>query len=404
MKDKTDKYIHCWPQFTNDGHPSYSPDGSLIVTDSYPDRARVASINLMDGNERKRENITIARVFAPFKYDNDTRCDLHPRWNHAGDKICFDSVFEGHRGLYVVDVPEGIKKSVKATDSVGEYSLAQKGNEKENINIPKYSIITPMYNSFDLMRRYFDSLERQSLKNFEVIIVDDCSTDNSYKNMKEYAKTTPLKMTILKTEKNAGPGNARNLGMDVAKGEWITFIDNDDWVDTDLLRKIENVVSKEKVNCVIYDYYTTDGEKKSVSRSMYSGQAGKVSLSQCMIACRNHAIGKFYKLSNCREKNIRYPELRRCEDVAFVCRAIDACETVYYLNEPLYYYYQRSTSLSNNKKLDETDMVKAFNVLEKTLGDKYPEEIKEKSVSDLLYGGLLMMCKSGKAIMRLLSI
>lgn len=102
MKDKTQEYIHCWPQFSNDGHPSYSPDGSLIVTDSYPDRARVASINLMDGDETKKENKTIARVFAPFKYDNDTRCDLHPRWNHAGDKICFDSIFDGHRGLYVV--------------------------------------------------------------------------------------------------------------------------------------------------------------------------------------------------------------------------------------------------------------------------------------------------------------
>ncbi len=104
MKDKTQEYIHCWPQFSNDGHPSYSPDGSMIVTDSYPDRARVASINLMDGDETKKENVTIAKVFAPFKYDNDTRCDLHPRWNHAGDKICFDSVFEGHRGLYVVDL------------------------------------------------------------------------------------------------------------------------------------------------------------------------------------------------------------------------------------------------------------------------------------------------------------
>lgn len=104
MKDKTQKYIYCWPQFSNDGHPSYSPDGSLIVTDSYPDRTRIASINIMDGDETKKENMTVARVFAPFKYDNDTRCDLHPRWNHKGDAICFDSVFEGHRGLYVVNV------------------------------------------------------------------------------------------------------------------------------------------------------------------------------------------------------------------------------------------------------------------------------------------------------------
>lgn len=104
MKDKSNEYIHCWPQFSNDGHPSYSPDGSLIVTDSYPDRTRIASINIMDGDETKRGNTIVARVFAPFKYDNDTRCDLHPRWNYSGDKICFDSVFEGHRGLYVVNL------------------------------------------------------------------------------------------------------------------------------------------------------------------------------------------------------------------------------------------------------------------------------------------------------------
>ena len=108
MKDRTDKFIHCWPQLSNDGHPSYSPDGKWIVTDSYPNRARIAEIKLMDGiNERKKDINIIARVFAPFKYDNDTRCDLHPRWNHAGNKICFDSVFEGHRGLYTVSIPEG---------------------------------------------------------------------------------------------------------------------------------------------------------------------------------------------------------------------------------------------------------------------------------------------------------
>ncbi len=104
MKDKTQEYSHCWPQFSNDGHPSYSPDGKYVVTDSYPDRARMASINLMSGDESKKESKTIARVFAPFKYDNDTRCDLHPRWNHKGDQICFDGVFEGCRGLYSVSV------------------------------------------------------------------------------------------------------------------------------------------------------------------------------------------------------------------------------------------------------------------------------------------------------------
>jgi len=105
MTDKTQNYIHCWPQLSNDGHPSYSPDRSLIVTDTYPNRARVAEVKLMDGSDEKNNDVrVIARVFAPFKYDNDTRCDLHPRWNHRGDAVCFDSVFQGHRGLYSVEV------------------------------------------------------------------------------------------------------------------------------------------------------------------------------------------------------------------------------------------------------------------------------------------------------------
>ena len=105
MKDKTREYKHLWAQFTNDGHPSYSPDKSFVVTDSYPNRARVQELKILKDSDVDAHDMKIvARVFAPFKYDNDTRCDLHPRWSRDGKKVCFDSVFEGHRGLYVVEV------------------------------------------------------------------------------------------------------------------------------------------------------------------------------------------------------------------------------------------------------------------------------------------------------------
>ena len=258
----------------------------------------------------------------------------------------------------------------------------------------KYSIITPLYNSFDLMTEYFKSLANQTFKDFEVIIVDDCSTNNSWEKLNEFASSSALNITCLRTEMNSGPGNARNMGIEAAKGEWITFVDNDDWVVPNFLERVDEIIKREKVNCIIYDYYAYRDVKVSINKSMYINEPGRKSVSDCMIAARNHTVGKFYKLSEC--KNVRFPKIRRCEDVAYVSQAIAACGNAYYLNEPLYFYRQRPTSLSNNKKMDHSDMVNAFAILEDKFLVDYPQEMKNKSVTDILYGALLMMCKSGK--------
>ena len=101
MKDKTQVYTLYWSKLNTDGHCSYSPDGKWIVTDTYPNRKRLASVYLCreDGYCER-----IARVFAPFRYDFNCRCDLHPRWSRDGKKICIDSVHEGKRCLYVIPI------------------------------------------------------------------------------------------------------------------------------------------------------------------------------------------------------------------------------------------------------------------------------------------------------------
>ncbi len=98
-----------------DGHPSVSPDGNWIVTDSYPDRTRKRSLTLYSFNTRKITHL--GEFFAPFGYDGTTRCDLHPRWSPDGRFISIDSVHEGVRKNYIINVVE-LMSGDKLYDSV----------------------------------------------------------------------------------------------------------------------------------------------------------------------------------------------------------------------------------------------------------------------------------------------
>lgn len=87
-----------WTELKNDGHPGFSPDGKRAVTDTYADKKRMCAVIVIEDGKPEVK----ARLFEPFSYDNDTRCDLHPRWDRDGRQICIDAAFEGRRGLYIV--------------------------------------------------------------------------------------------------------------------------------------------------------------------------------------------------------------------------------------------------------------------------------------------------------------
>lgn len=103
LKDKTQEYeIVADEKLVVDGHPSYRHQGDLFVTDTYPDFKRKQHIYLY--NQKEDKLIEIASVFANIKYNEDCRCDLHPRWNYSGNKICFDGAQKEKRQVYIIDV------------------------------------------------------------------------------------------------------------------------------------------------------------------------------------------------------------------------------------------------------------------------------------------------------------
>lgn len=362
MKDKTDKYIHCWPQFSNDGHPSYSPDGKLIVTDSYPDRTRIASINLMDGDERKKKNTTIARVFAPFKYDNDTRCDLHPRWNHAGDKICFDSVFEGHRGVYVVNVPS-------------EYIL-KRNLDKENSEINKLvSVVIPTHNRADLLPRAIESVLNQTYSNFEIIVVSDGSTDNTEEVVKKYlGKDTRIKFISYSPAR--GGNVARNTGIDASEGEYVAFLDDDDeWLPQKLEKQVALLDYDEKIGLVytgVHIIYVNENVEYNSMSKEHGDLRKRILIDNCVGTTSTVILRK----SILQESGMFDVELKALQDFDLWIRVAQNSK-VEVIPEPMINYYnylgKKQVSAVTQKYVD------AFGYINK----KYEKEMNELSIDEM---------------------
>lgn len=177
MKDKTQEYELYWPRLATDGHCSYSPDGNLIITDSYPNRKRLAFVYVC--REEQQQPVRIAKVFAPFRYDNDCRCDLHPRWNRAGDKVCIDSVHNGKRGLYVISLS---KKDIPVIP--GNKPVHQKGKYKIVYVITNCKNSGPMNQTLNIIK----NLDRTI---FEPIVVTLFSEDLSNSVVQRYLDVVP---------------------------------------------------------------------------------------------------------------------------------------------------------------------------------------------------------------------
>lgn len=346
MKDKTQKYIHCWPQFSNDGHPGYSPDGSMIVTDSYPNRARVASINVMDGDERKKENTTVARVFAPFKYDNDTRCDLHPRWNHKGDKICFDSVFEGHRGLYCTDIKELYSDAGKKSGI--EYNFTGKSTFKEDKMI---SVVIPVYNVEKYFERCVDSVIGQTYKNLEIILVDDGSTDNSGKLCDGIADSDHRIKVIHK--ENGGLSSARNAGLKNVSGDYITFIDSDDWIEPDTYAYMVDIINRYHVEIADiecqYAYSEQDPVKQTEeSIEIYKEKDVLWNYFDRGLRQQNSAPYSVWRKMYKKElvSHQIFPEGKNSEDLLFNYEVLKKANSIAISHLVKYHYFQNKNGIS----------------------------------------------------------
>ena len=204
----------------------------------------------------------------------------------------------------------------------------------------KVSVIVPVYNAEDYIEKCLDSLINQSLKDIEIIVVDDGSTDDTYKVVSKYKE----KIKLIK-QKNGGVASARNKGLSVAEGEYIAFVDSDDWVELDMFSKLYNKAIENDYDAVECNFkYVDDNEEWHGVIDVDTDVVSIDDKKKYFIKMFPVIWNKIYKRD--KIKNIKFKDGVWAEDVEFLYRVIPNIDTIGKINEELYYYYQREKSES----------------------------------------------------------
>lgn len=249
------------------------------------------------------------------------------------------------------------------------------------------SIIVPIYNVEDYLEECLKSLYNIKNIKLEIILVNDGSKDNSFKIMEKFKEIYPEK-TVLINKENGGLSSARNAGMKAAVGEYISFIDSDDFIDVDEFEKFFKEGQKDKLDVMVGNmrYYTPEKTGDSLFRSdvvKNSGIANGIdffwNLFQKTKCFREEVVDDIYKREFLVKNNIWFNENIVHEDSEFTPLVYLKAEKVKYIDRAFYFYRQRTGSIMN--KVSEKSIVSLESICEKFFIEcKNLDSIKGKKV------------------------
>ena len=233
------------------------------------------------------------------------------------------------------------------------------------------SIIVPIYNVEDYLEECLKSLYNIKNIKLEIILVNDGSKDNSFKIMEKFKEIYPEK-TVLINKENGGLSSARNAGMKAAVGEYISFIDSDDFIDVDEFEKFFKEGQKDKLDVMVGNmrYYTPERTGDSLFRSDIIKNSGIVNgidffwnLFQKTKCFREEVVDDIYKREFLVKNNIWFNENIVHEDSEFTPLVYLKAEKVKYIDRAFYFYRQRTGSIMN--KVSEKSIVSLESICEK---------------------------------------
>lgn len=209
----------------------------------------------------------------------------------------------------------------------------------------KVSVIVPAYNASGYIKKCLDTLTKQTLKEIEIIIVNDGSTDDTEKIIKEYMKNHKQIKYFYK--ENGGQSSARNLGLTYAAGEYISFVDSDDYIEPTMIEKLYNEINSKKLDVVICGInYTYDDRIEKV----YPFKKNQLITQKDFVITNPCPWNKIYRKSLLDKNKFKFPEGIIYEDLSQIPRVGIWTKKIGYVNECLYNYIIHDNSTMNISK------------------------------------------------------
>ena len=248
--------------------------------------------------------------------------------------------------------------------------------------MPTVSIIVPVYNAEKYLSRCINSILSQIYKDFELILIDDGSTDSSGSICDNFAKKD--NRIIVRHIENGGVSSARNLALSIASGQWIMFCDSDDYVDSNWCELMLSIAIEKPYSFIVSNVWRVqrDEQKEKINKQKNDCESYydifKVGLS-------GFPVNKIYNIELLNKGNILFEE--NCplgEDVAFNCSYCELCESIEYIDQPLYYYCDNESCATKKYYPDLLGLnLKCFSARLKLINDNEIEDFCDYYLSYL---------------------
>lgn len=242
----------------------------------------------------------------------------------------------------------------------------------------KLSVIVPIYNMEKYLNRCLDSLVNQTIEDIEIILINDGSTDKSQKIIDEYAKKYNKKIRSY-TNKNQGISKTRNFGIDKANGEYIAFIDSDDFVEIDMFEKMYKKAKRENLDIVVCDYYNYYDQTKTtaIENIINFNNTNLLNDLELIFKINPSPWNKIYKRSLILDSEYRFPENIKYEDLGYIPILLTEANKIGKINKPFNYYLIRSNSETTTVDKRVYDIFKILDILFDYFKSKKIEQTRE---------------------------